>query len=90
MNNFIKNVLEKNPLDKKEVFSFIEEYCKLKNKPVDSIQLEGIFRMLQMGVFTLDNAVKDYAYLNNLQITTITDMAGIVLNVEVKEITDGN
>ena len=86
MINFVKNVLERNPVEVSQINSFIEEYVSMKKKDkLTPEQLEGINKMIQLGIFNIEHAVKEYIKEKGWQVTTITDIQGTIIRVNIDE-----
>lgn len=69
----IIRLIKNQPIKQEELNEFILDYIKFKGKPEPtSEQLVKILHLLNVGVFTLNEAIQEGIKMHNLQIQTIT------------------
>ena len=73
-------------VSQQELLQFISDYIEFKGKPIPtSEQLSGIFQLIQMGIFKLNDAIKEAAIKLNLEVNYLTDLNNNLIKTYVYE-----
>ena len=82
----VKKLLKNQQITQAELTEFVYDYVKEeKNIEPTAQQLTGIINAINMGIFSLNDAVKKSAVKLGLQVNTLVGKAGNILRIDVYE-----
>lgn len=82
----VKKLLKGEKISQEAMINFIFDYVKQeKNIEPTPQQITGIIQAINMGVFTLDNAIEKVTKQLGLEVVKILNTSGIVTKINIYE-----